>query len=289
MTAYVPPPAILRLTAPFTIDYRSAPDVVFTAPDGYFDLPTPMFLECYELTFLTSPVFTTVWVHNAKPGETAYFSIDGDVVSEVTVANNRSAGTQVASGILTKGTHYIECTVDGVTVRRAMVVQKAPAPEFEPVAADLPPEIVSEAAQANGNYRWVLQDLAQGGIGSWVMPINPSSMAPLPRQKEVNASVTTSVGSSTTHLAESHPKPQDWSFQGFCPDFEFYNRISQYKELNRRFYLIDHRNRAWVVTFNSLEMKPRKRLHGDDGRYNDWAHDYTVKATVYEQQPKTPE
>jgi hypothetical protein len=134
----------------------------------------------------------------------------------------------------------------------------------------------------------VLQDLAPGGLGSWVMPANPRSMQPIPQTFNVDARHSTSVDRGQFHLMEAEPAPQPWSFQGYCPDQGFYNQLTAYGQINRRFYLIDHRNRAWTVTFEAVEMVPRHRQKLQDGTYNDWAHDYTVRAVIYDQSFKTP-
>lgn len=290
MTTYTPPPAVLTLQAAHALDttYMDPSDVAWSCPGGYFELPTPMFLQASQTSFLFSPISTFAKVYNARAGYTAEWALDGDVVGTSVVGTDRIASLTVTSGLLAAGWHIISCKVDGVTVRRAIRVIRNPNVPLTPALADKPPRIVPEAI-VDGRYRWVLQDLAFGGIGSWVMPRNPISMDPLPKHKALLVATTTSVSSGKNHVTEGHPAPQSWSFKGYCPDQVFYEKLKSYGDLNRRFYLIDHRNRAWNVTFERVQMVPRKRQQLDTGRYNDWAHDYTVQAVIYDQQPKTPE
>ena len=66
-------------------------------------------------------------------------------------------------------------------------------------------------------------------------------------------------------------------FTGFCETQAEYEQLVFWSELRPRFWLIDHRNRAWLVTFEHFDATHRIVPSMP------WAHDYTVKALVFKQ------
>lgn len=254
---------------------------------NFFDTPTPMYLALYERLIYRTPAAMTLVLNLARPGETADFHIGGALVYSATVPSDGSLGPiSIEVPSLGKGTHYITATVDGVTISYSFKVTKDPRLPIVNPPPDADPMIVP-GMQVGDVQRWVLQDLMPGGLGSWVMPANPRSMQPIPRTSAINSLRTVGVN-GRFHINEAEPIPQPWSFSGYCPNEQFYSRLNLYGGINRRFYLIDHRNRAWTVTFDQVEIVPRKRQKLDDGTYNDWAGDYTVRAVIYDQNAKTP-
>jgi len=292
MTTYSIPAADLALTAlPPTISVYLVvtPQAVdFADSFNYFDVATPMFLQSQERSLYWSPGVINVILDLATPGATATFRVDGVAAGSATVGTDGSCGPlSLEVPAVSRGWHTITATVGTKTVSYDFYVQKDPRAPIIPPVPDADPQIVP-AAMVGDVQRWVLQDLMPGGLGSWVMPANPRSMSPLPRSFNVEAMHSTSVDHGQFHLMEAEPGPLPWTFAGYCPGQEFYDLLDSYRLINRRFYLIDHRNRAWTVTFDAVEMVPRKRQKLDDGSYNDWAGDYTVRAVIYDQTPKTP-
>lgn len=140
----------------------------------------------------------------------------------------------------------------------------------------------------DSNGRWVFQDLKPGGLGSWVMDIGPSSMTPPHLAKVVNVQHTTNPEVGQFHISESNLDSPDWTLTGFCPNQAFYDRLVAYSELNRRFYVIDHRGRAWKVAAQNLQLTPRNRktlvLPGQVGTWEDWMNDYQLTLAIYGQE-----
>jgi hypothetical protein len=68
----------------------------------------------------------------------------------------------------------------------------------------------------------------------------------------------------------------DWEFAGYLDTEADLEALNAWLALNKRFYLIDHRQRNWVVTFVSFDPQP-KRVFATP-----YAHTYTVKALIYE-------
>lgn len=150
-------------------------------------------------------------------------------------------------------------------------------------AIDIPGAVI------NGVRHWVFQDLLaeeDGGIGSYILPINPRTMTSPHLEFAVTARHTTSHD-GIFHIFQAGNIPKDWSFTGYAPTEEMVEKLEQYRDLNRRFYVIDHHNRAWKVLFESVDIVPRLR-HVYNGEVTDWGTDFTVAATIVDQDWVTP-
>ena len=292
MTTQNIPPADLTLTAPAatgsSVRTVEASRISFGNAFNYFDVPTPMFIQHQEEIFRT-PATLIATLDVAPAGATVDWRIDGLLVATSVVSPDGSSGPiSLEVPESNRGAHTYSATVNGVTVFAGFYIQRDPRTPIIPDVPDADPEVVDGMVTATDVQRWVLQDLAPGGLGSWVMPANPRAMQPIPMTYAVDARHTTSVANGQFHLAEPEPPPMPWSFNGYCPNQQFYDQLMAYGQINRRFYLIDHRNRAWTVTFDAVEMVSRHRQKLDDGTYNDWAADYTVRAVIYDRSFKTP-
>lgn len=291
MTTQSIPPATLALTAPApgrsTILTVTPSRIAFANGFNYIDLPTPMFIQRQEDIFRTPAVLIST-LDLAPAGATVTWRVDGLVVTTSVVGPDGTSGpVSLEVPRSNAGVHTYSATVNGVTVFQNFGITRNPRAPIIPDVPDADPQIVP-GMQVGDVQRWVLQDLMPGGLGSWVMPANPKSMQPIPRAFNVDVKHTTSVTAGRFHLSEAEPAPLPWSFAGYSPDQAFYDRLTSYGAINRRFYLIDHRNRAWTVTFDSVEVTPRHRQKLNDGSYNDWAGDYTVHAVIYDQSFMTP-
>jgi hypothetical protein len=89
------------------------------------------------------------------------------------------------------------------------------------------------------------------------------------------------------HVMEAVPQPKEWSFSGVSISEEMSDKLLEYRYLNRRFWVIDHRNRAWKCVFLNVDISPRLRSNLD-GESTDWLQDYTVTALILDQTPVTP-
>jgi len=148
------------------------------------------------------------------------------------------------------------------------------------VGADVDPVEVP-GVFSHDTQHWVLQDPLPGGLGSYVMPINPSEADSPPFTRVLTSKATTAPLVGRFHMFEAAFQPTEWSFSGQCPDREMYERLLEFSELNRRFYLIDHRNRAWIVAPQQFDVKPR-RVTNWNGVNTNWFQDYTFTVVVHE-------
>lgn len=157
-----------------------------------------------------------------------------------------------------------------------------PYPSLAPLDAD--PVAIPEAV-VNGVRKWVLQDLfptGSGGLGSYVFEVNPSEMTSPHWQNTFNSRHTTAK-SGQFHVFQAGRTITEWTFSGYAPTEDMINQLQAYRNLNRRFYLIDHRNRAWKVVFTNINLKARLR-HNYNGVITDWGHDYEITALVLDQE-----
>lgn len=256
--------------------------------DGKALAPVPATLLVFESELEQAPDTLTVAMANLVPFAEVTFTVDGLAVGTAEADGNGDITTLTLDidRRFLAGAHTVTGTSGGLVASAPFTLAQSPAnfPAAQPQDDD--PVVVEGTVGANGVHRWVLQDLAPGGLGSWVMPINPSSMSSPHVRKTVADQQTTAVN-GRSHLFEGMA-PLDWEASGFCPDREFYNKLVQFAQLPRRFYVIDHRGRAWTVSIAELDMRPRQRVKDSAGRSQDWLHDYSIKFVLYSQTPKLP-
>jgi hypothetical protein len=262
---------------------------VLTAELDTFTLPE-LRMVIPDNVIQRGPTAVTIILTEAAPLEDVTFDIDGTDV--MTVATNTEGeivalSLPVDEALSTSGTHTITATQDGSISATATfsIVH-----DFSPVARAIIPDvdpIEIPGAITHGTRHWVLQDLSVGGLGSYVLPVSPSSWVAPHVRRQLDA-VHTTARNGIFHVTESGDTAIEFSFRGYCPTQEMHDKLLAYGLLARRFYLIDHRNRAWVVAFTNVDLTARRRQRGLDGSVTDWGHDYTVSALAYSQNWKVP-
>lgn len=234
-----------------------------------------------------APTAMTAVLVEGVPQTAVTFEIDGvEVGDAATDSDGYLAPTSinVPEGLLA-GTHTLTAVQAGATTTgtATFTLQNDPAAVATTVGADASPVDVPGAVLANGLRRWVLQDLMPGGLGSWVMPANPKDMSSPYLERNFNTQTTTA---GRHHVSEGARVAVAWKFNGAAFSEADAEQLLAFGDLNRRFYVIDHRGRAFKVVFTDVELVPRLRtnLAGElvDG------HDYAVTALVLDQEWVTP-
>lgn len=291
--------AVKSVSDQYQIETRSEP-VVFASEgvmgsDGGLrvETRTPL-LEIMDDVLYRAPTALTFMVSGGWADDDVEFAIDGTPVLTTKLNSMGALGpmsVSVNTTLGTAGSHLFTMTSltyqAGYAVADTFTIEVDPSPALLVVGQDADPVAVPGAVSSTGVYRWVLQDLHPGGLGSYILPRNPATMTNPHYQRTLAQEHTTSVRDGRYHIAEVGQGVLEWQFGGFCDSQEFYDKLVAYYELPRRFYVIDHRNRAWIVVFTSLDFKARLRTNVD-GNITDWAHDYQVSALIYDQDWKVP-
>lgn len=141
---------------------------------------------------------------------------------------------------------------------------------------DYPPDEPADADPLTTTVtRWTLHDRA-GDLPDFEFTYNPETMTSPWRLRQYTMDSTTSPESEGTAMVwEATRRAVDWQFSGYIDSEADIDAIQAYVDLNRRFYLIDHRQRQWIVTFKGWELEP-KRVFATP-----YAHRYTVTALIY--------
>jgi hypothetical protein len=251
-----------------------------------------MELEVLSGPLRTAPTAAVVQVMGGPAEDTVTFEIDGVAVPGTwdldPFGNLPPTSVAVPDGT-TKGEHIISVHSESSNLagETTFTLLRNPYSALQIVGMDADPVEIPAANTSTGVRRWVLQDLMPGGLGSWVMVRNPTSMSPPEYQRTLFQEHTTAKDGQY-HLSSVALQSFEWTFSGYV-DTEFeQNQLLAYYGLNRRFYVMDHRARAWIVAWQKCEIVPRKRQRNDDSSFNDWAADYTVTALIYDQNPKVP-
>lgn len=250
-------------------------------------------LFIYDTEHRRAPTALTVSVAGAIPGGTVEFWYnDDEVFATAQVDDSGSIGVislEVYS--MEAGEHTLKARDD--TGREAWanftLLYRPTTPKT--VSHDADPIEVPGAANADGTWNWVLQDLMPGGLGSYIFKRNPVSMDKPMFQRTLSGQRSTHPA-GRHHIFEGHDPTWEWRFTGVAFTQDDQEKLYAFLDLNRRFYLIDHRNRAWVCTFTQVEMVPRLRktlvAAGEPAIVTDWLADYTVTAINHEKQWRTP-
>jgi len=178
---------------------------------------------------------------------------------------------------LTAGAHLLTVSSPG----RDDVVgtyQVIEAPYTDPLAQPDDSDPVA-VAPVDGVRKWVLQDPAPAGE-EYVFEINPDS-ATSPWPENVFTTEVTTAPDGQTLTWEGAQRAVQWQFRGKLLTQTQHDALQRFSELNRRVWLIDNRNRAWVVSIEDFDATPRRVPD------NPWVHDYVVTAIIYKG-PVTP-
>lgn len=244
-----------------------------------------------------APAYVEFYVSGGQPEVDAIISIDGTDL--MTVPLDTDGGLSMASAPLSAtlgaaGTHDLTVTQETVagtaigTATFEVLVDPISLPA-EP-ASDVSPTLPMGAVVVGRPVqRWVLQDPYADGIGSYVLPQNPRTMTSpsFSRTLTSRRTILPTGRGGRFHVFESAGQPKEWSFTGICTSEEMHDQLLAFRNLNRRFWLIDHRNRAWKVVFTNVDLSPRLQTNYN-GELSDWIEDYTVTAMILDQSPEEP-
>lgn len=258
--------------------------MAMSTPAGFPVVYKPFALQIVEESELAeTPDLLDVTLAGALPDTEITFSVDGvTVYVDETDSMGDLYPTSIPIPELPAGTYELHAT-DGTGIGIVeFVVLSDPPPAVTPIPDDVAPAAMPGLT---GVQRWVLQDPAPGGLGTWQMHRNPTVLSGPTFQREVNPQRTTYVGGKHS-ITEGAQGPMEWTLRGTVVTEEEHDQLLAFGSLNRRFWLIDERDRAWKVVFASVSLTPRTRSSvrpagATSYELTDWVHSYDITVQVF--------
>jgi hypothetical protein len=113
-------------------------------------------------------------------------------------------------------------------------------------------------------------------MADFVFTFNPERMtAPYVPRTYVTDSTTSPVGQA--QVWEALSPGTDWEFAGYLDSEAELDELLSWLDVKRRIWIVDHRQRKWVVALVSIDPQP-KRVFAKP-----YATAYTVKALLFKQ------
>lgn len=237
------------------------------------DRPAQFTLVVPDTEVDRTPTSIQASVTNATPGGDVSFAILGSTADPYVATADPDTGVLADEAVdlpsLLAGTYTLTATdvTTGATASVDITVDNDPLDA--PIVFDPDAPVTSVASVPV--QRWVVQDPGQA---DYVFPYNPAEMtSPFP-DRTLNTEATVAPYGQTITF-EGAFKPYRWTFKGLTLDGSFIGQMAYYVNTNRRRYLVDHRRRVWVVTFENLDAKPLIKNN------EIWAHDYSVDCLIH--------
>lgn len=214
-------------------------------------------------------------ISDGQPGETVTFSIIGTTtIADFQTAVLDDYGTldvMIQVPGLAAGDYYLRTEGTDSGSEDVEFTTLADALSY----ADSEEKALDTAPERTPTQHWRFFDLRDHDV-TWTFPRNPRSWTNIfPPNDFTHDNTTAPDGQSLTWQAAARPWRME--FTGWLDTEEECNQLVFWSQLRRRFWLIDHRNRAWLLTIEQFDavhqIKPNLP----------WAHEYTVKTLVFMQ------
>lgn len=218
-----------------------------------------------------TPDILRVNVGNGQPNAVVDFYLDGDLGEVVGSCQLNELG--VLRGVpvfipaILSGTHTLTAISGAQEFTISFIV------EVDPAQLPTTPGGSTITDPAVGTTRWVMKDPAPGGL-TYIFEINPATMSSVNAPKNITFAPTTAQDGQPLSW-EGAPKPVEWTFGGYLESEEQYEALKYFGTLQRRFWVVDHHRRKWIVALDTVEMVPRRNNE------KPWAHDYSVRAIIF--------
>lgn len=234
-----------------------------------FDLQASLFSDTLDV----APGTLKCSVLNGDDSSTVFAYLMPDTVNAVASFSLNDQGTiqnaPVPVSVRNAGDYTLRLVNNSRQVDLTYHVTNDP----EPTDVALDPDQTITVTPGAGVQKWQLID--PNGLGTYVFPINPSEMQTPYAAKALTFDHTTSVEGQILTW-EGAARASSWSFSGYLDSEDEYIALRAWTALNRRFYLVDHFLRKWVVSFEKFDAVPLTNMD------KPWAHHYTVEAIIYE-------
>lgn len=271
----------LTLVTP-TAMQGTAQQCSFEGGIGGVTAPSKVDLVIMTPTLDAAPGPLVITCSGADPGAALTFTIGVDTIwTDVADVDGNLLATSIDLPLdMLAGTYTLVCTTTGNgSDSEDFVLTNDADPLPDPIPSDTDPIPVDSAG------KWVFQDLMPGGLGDWVMPVNPTSMTNPHWEKNTTTNHTTSASTGRFVVAQGSYVGRPWRVTGYYPDEDSYKQLVAFAGIRRRFYVHDHRGRIWLVGVQTLSTTPRKRQSDAVSVDNDWAGNYDLTFVLYSQTP----
>lgn len=225
-------------------------------------------LQCDDIAY-DAPAWLRVSVLSCTELGDVEFEVDGVLVStEQADESGMIVAQAILTGDLTAGTHTL--------LARDVESGREDDEDFEVLQAtvepdDDPPDDGPSAPVTP--WRWVFE-VTGDNARLYEFPNNPTDMTSPHADRVINPEHTTAPDGQPL-LFEGEPVPVEWTATGVCFTQAHFVELELWLALNQRFYVIDHLERAWVVTLESIEWTELR----DPTR--PYAHRYSMKFYIY--------
>jgi hypothetical protein len=228
-------------------------------------------LEAGEIVYDT-PAWLTASILSATPDGEVQFEIDTVLVLTTTADDAGTIPTLAipAGVLLTVGTHTLLAR-DVTTGVEDSVEFEVESLTMEPDAD--PPSVGPATPATGGVIQWIFELPDPGGM-TFTFPHNPTEMTSPFSRRVLNPEFTAAPDGQPI-IFEGEPVATEWGATGVVFTQAHYEALEAWHVLNRRFYAIDHHERAWLVTLEDVSWSAKR----DPSR--PWAHGYSLKFLIW--------
>lgn len=231
-----------------------ATPITVTASWSYTERVAELVVNVDDDQLEDTPTTVRVSVLNGTPDGPVEFTFDGTVIyADVFDASGVIADLELTIPEAPAGVYTLLVTdttsTDYGTVELTVLDDPLDEPDDTVTEEDpvLDPEVL----------RWVVQD-PHGSTPAYEFPINPKEMSTPFAERTLTTEVTTALDGQPL-VWEGARRPHAWQFSGHIETQDHYDALAGYAETNQRWWLIDHRQRAWLLTFEAFEPTLRTR------------------------------
>lgn len=227
---------------------------------------------------LNTPAYLDVRVGDGEADEIVSFDLYGDAGVWIGLA---TATLDAYGGVLTS--IPLPAVPTGLYVMQVIgSVSTTGYAEFTVLEPPLDDDVDDEASvpdlpEATDDHHWRFVDTTVGSTYEYTMTRNPQKWTNPSKPLFLEHDVTTAPDGN---ILAWQGADRSWTFEfsGYIDTQAEYEALEFWAGLRRRFWLIDHRNRARYVTFEQFDARPRIVPN------KPWAHDYTMRVVHFYRQ-----
>lgn len=236
-------------------------------------------LQVYEPVIEIAPSSVTYSIFNLQEDETISVQISPNPLGFTALTNTADdAGIVLGEsfelpGELPAGVYTLIATHNQGTSGDTFVVEQAPI--LHPADINDDDALPDDSPPAGPFTRWTFVDPA-GLVADFVFTFNPERMtSPYVPRTFLSESTTSPTGQA--QVWEALAPGADWEFAGYVNTEAELETLLSWLDVKRRIWVVDHRQRKWVVALVSIDPQPRRQFA------TPYSTNYTVKALIFKE------